>query len=124
MKHRKNIAMLITTFPNHIPILFIRSFFEIRRYKKASDLFFCRILPSCVESVGMWDRLNMKRAEHLLMYTKKSVTDISLQVGISDTNYFTKLFKKAYGKTPLNYRKTKMAVNAGDKMKENAKEKM
>lgn len=34
-----------------------------------------------------------------------SIQDVAAAVGIPDSNYFTKLFKRAYGKTPLQYRK-------------------
>lgn len=46
------------------------------------------------------ERAVMLLAEHTL-----SVQDIANAVGIPDSNYFTKLFKKAYDVTPLQYRK-------------------
>jgi AraC-like DNA-binding protein len=44
-------------------------------------------------------------AADLLKNTKQSVSDIAFYVGYSDNNYFVKVFKKYYGKTPGQYRK-------------------
>ena len=49
--------------------------------------------------------LRLKRAALLLTEHNLSVQDIAAAVGIPDANYFTKLFKRTYGKTPLKYRK-------------------
>jgi AraC-like DNA-binding protein len=44
-------------------------------------------------------------AADLLKNTKQSVSDIAFYVGYSDNNYFVKVFKKYYDKTPGQYRK-------------------
>lgn len=49
--------------------------------------------------------LRMRKACHLLVNTDSSITDISNEVGYSDYCYFSKIFKKTYGMTPLQYRK-------------------
>lgn len=49
--------------------------------------------------------LRLKRAASLLVEYDLSIQDVAVSVGIPDANYFTKLFKRAYGKTPLKYRK-------------------
>lgn len=41
----------------------------------------------------------------LLITTTDTITDIASSVGIHDVNYYTKLFRKEYGKTPSDYRK-------------------
>jgi AraC-like DNA-binding protein len=43
-------------------------------------------------------------AADLLKNTKQSVSDIAFYVGYSDNNYFVKVFKKYYDKTPGQYR--------------------
>ena len=48
----------------------------------------------------------IKRAKKLIRNTDDSISRISLAVGINDTNYFTRMFKKSEGITPLQYRKT------------------
>ncbi len=42
---------------------------------------------------------------NMLLTTNASITEIAANVGIYDVNYYTKLFKKIYGKTPSMYRK-------------------
>lgn len=50
-------------------------------------------------------RMRVKVACDLLRNTEDRVSDIATEVGISDYNYFTKVFKKAIGVTPREYRK-------------------
>ena len=47
----------------------------------------------------------VKRATHLLSTTKLQVQTVAQHCGMSDVNYFSKLFKKYTGKTPNEYRK-------------------
>ena len=47
-----------------------------------------------------------KVACDLLRNTEDRVSDIATEVGIPDYNYFTKVFKKAMGVTPREYRKS------------------
>jgi AraC-like DNA-binding protein len=41
-----------------------------------------------------------------LIETRMTVNEICYSVGINDAFYFSKLFKRAYGLTPTEYRKT------------------
>lgn len=50
--------------------------------------------------------LRLKKACEYLIYSDKSVSDIAKEVGYEDSQYFFKVFKKAIGQTPLQYRKT------------------
>lgn len=57
--------------------------------------------------VTLTDYVNGKRMDHaalLLCTTDFSASAIAQQCGVADNNYFTKLFKKHTGKTPLQYR--------------------
>lgn len=57
--------------------------------------------------------VGMKRVEYavfLLRNTNLSVSAIGQQCGISDNNYFTKIFKKYTGKTPLQMRNEEKQV--------------
>lgn len=47
----------------------------------------------------------IKEAIRLLNSTKMSIQEIASQVGIVDSNYFTKVFKKVIGCTPKEYKK-------------------
>lgn len=49
--------------------------------------------------------IRMQKAAGLLSGTDRTVNDISVSVGINNTNYFYSLFKKKYGMTPAQYRK-------------------
>lgn len=46
----------------------------------------------------------MKQAIRYLNTSNMQIQNIAADVGISDVNYFSKLFKKATGKTPSEYR--------------------
>lgn len=50
--------------------------------------------------------LKIQRACHLLSTTNLSIIDVSLSSGFDDQSYFTKVFKKAKGLTPKQYRST------------------
>lgn len=83
----------------------------------------CFISPSYLSSLfkqdtgtTLIDYINtqrINRAAQLLSGTDQSITAVAEQVGILDVNYFTKIFKKAIGVTPTQYRRehrTKRAV--------------
>ena len=55
------------------------------------------------------DYVNQKRVEHgvfLLNTTNMQIQTVAQHCGISDLNYFTRIFKKQIGKTPSEYKKT------------------
>jgi AraC-like DNA-binding protein len=59
--------------------------------------------------IGVHDYLvfiRLRSAAFELISTNDSVTDIALRNGFSDSNYFKDVFKKKYGMTPREYRKT------------------
>jgi AraC-like DNA-binding protein len=47
--------------------------------------------------------IRLKRAAQLLKESGLSVTEIAYQVGFKDPSYFSKLFKKQFGKAPKEY---------------------
>lgn len=49
--------------------------------------------------------IRLKEAEKLLLQTNSSITEIALQCGFNDSNYFGDVFKKAKGMSPHQYRK-------------------
>jgi AraC family L-rhamnose operon transcriptional activator RhaR/AraC family L-rhamnose operon regulatory protein RhaS len=49
--------------------------------------------------------VRLKHAKTLLSHSTLSITDIAFQVGLNDSNYFTRRFKQAFGITPSTYRK-------------------
>ena len=50
-------------------------------------------------------RIRTEKARQLLLTTNLSVQKISEKIGIDDSNYFVKLFRKDYGAPPTQYRK-------------------
>jgi AraC-like DNA-binding protein len=52
---------------------------------------------------GFISTIQMKKSAQLLKQTNLSISEISVLVGYSDTNYFSKNFKKHFGKTPKTY---------------------
>lgn len=60
--------------------------------------------------MGFKEYLNyvrLKHAQTALLTTSNSITDIALACGFNDSNYFKDLFKKVYGKSPREFRKSK-----------------
>ena len=48
--------------------------------------------------------LRVAEARDLLKHSNLSVSEISWQVGLNDTSYFSKLFREQVGMPPLQYR--------------------
>jgi len=53
--------------------------------------------------------IRLRNAAYELAATDMSVTQIALHCGFSDSNYFKDVFKKKYGMTPREYRKSNRA---------------
>jgi len=49
-------------------------------------------------------RLRLSAATDALIQTDKSITEVALDLGFNDSNYFTRLFKKHTGLSPREYR--------------------
>jgi len=56
------------------------------------------------------NRKRMEHAAHLLQTTRLPVSAVAQSCGISDDNYFTKLFKKFSGTTPVQFRQAQKAI--------------
>ncbi len=48
----------------------------------------------------------VKKAAHLLQSTQMNISQISYELGFDDSLYFSRIFKKRFGVSPLNYRKS------------------
>lgn len=57
-------------------------------------------------TVNFIKELRIKKACEYLVSSDKSISDISSEVGYEDSQYFFRVFKKATGLTPLEYRRT------------------
>ena len=51
------------------------------------------------------NKIRVEKAAVLLKNTDESITDIALNVGFSDLNYFSRIFKKVMNCTPKEYKK-------------------
>ncbi|WP_372782446.1 GlxA family transcriptional regulator [Litorivivens sp.] len=49
--------------------------------------------------------LRLRAARELLQQSNLAVGEIAQTVGIGDPNYFSRLFRREYGETPVNYRR-------------------
>lgn len=61
-----------------------------------------------VTGMGFKEYLNFVRLKHAqtaLLTTNNTITNIALEYGFNDSNYFKDLFKKVYGKSPREFRK-------------------
>lgn len=61
-----------------------------------------------ITGMGFKEYLNFVRLKHAqtaLLTTSNTITDIALENGFNDSNYFKDLFKKVYGKSPREFRK-------------------
>jgi len=57
------------------------------------------------ESLGDYIiRVKMERARYLLRHTNRKIYEITAELGYQNPQYFSKMFKKYYGMTPLEYR--------------------
>lgn len=56
-------------------------------------------------------QVRMQRACQLLQKSKLTVSEIAYSVGFSDPKYFTKCFKKEFGKTPSEYKNTPLSYD-------------
>lgn len=56
----------------------------------------------------------LERAQHQILYTKQSITEIALQSGFSSSSVFIQCFKGYYGYTPGMYRKMYMLKHDGE----------
>ncbi len=52
--------------------------------------------------------IRLCEAEKLLTFTDKNITEISAEVGFSSCSYFSRLFKKEKGISPMSYRKAQL----------------
>ncbi len=76
-------------------LVFMQPNYFIRRFKKAFG----------VPPMAYLARLRLYKAMELLISTEQSTEQIARQVGIEDTSYFARFFKKNSGVTPREYRK-------------------
>ncbi|MCF2443957.1 helix-turn-helix domain-containing protein [Dyadobacter sp. CY345] len=55
-------------------------------------------------TIGLIHEYVIEQAEILLLQTDMDVSDVAHQLGFDNISYFSRLFKKAKGKTPVEIR--------------------
>jgi AraC-like DNA-binding protein len=58
-------------------------------------------------------RLRIQKSTEMLRNTDFSITEIALQVGFNDSNYFTRQFRNSLGESPRSFRLKKSRQNGG-----------
>lgn len=76
-------------------LIFMQPTYFIRKFTKAFGM----------SPQNYFSRLKLMKAMNLLASTDLSVEEIALSIGISDTSYFSRFFKKHCKITPTEYRK-------------------
>ena len=73
-----------------------------------NEQYFCRFFKKIIgkSPIAYLNELRMKQAARLLLETDHSVMNICLECGFNNLGNFMQIFKKTYGMTPLQYRKT------------------
>lgn len=79
---------------------------DVARAMNYSDAYFCKLFKQCfrVNFSVYLNEYRITRAKELLQTTRLNVRAVSIACGYSDSNYFTRVFKRITGKTPSEYR--------------------
>jgi two-component system, response regulator YesN len=67
-----------------------------------------KLLRTATGNAAMWhlhDR-RLQEAKTLLGQPELQITEVATAAGFADNNYFSRLFKRTFGKTPTTYRET------------------
>lgn len=105
--YSKSNVMLIETAKKYIQMNYNKdiSLDEIAKLVSMSTYHLSRIF-SKFEGITYKDyliKLRMEKAKQLMKEGKKSIKEISIEVGYTDQNYFSKSFKKYFSKSPSDF---------------------
>ena len=84
---------------------------ELAKSCRISKFHFCRIFKSVMgmSAIQYLNTHRLKIADTLIKNSDKSIGEIALICGFEDTSYFCRIYKKCYGKTPMQ---TKKEINS------------
>ena len=91
LRHLKSLSVSLQDAADH----FTTSTRTLSRYLQKAGVNFQSLL----------DQERVRRAKDLLIFTELSLTDISYQLGFSDSSHFTKVFKRETKQLPSQFRK-------------------
>jgi transcriptional regulator GlxA family with amidase domain len=85
---------------------------ELARMAQMSKRSFIRAFQAATGSspISYLIEQRVNRAATLLRKEEGSITEIAFQVGFSDSNYFTRQFRKVFGVSPRDYRRKRGRV--------------
>lgn len=80
---------------------------ELAAKSHLSKRHFLRIFHDCIgrSPIDHLMHVRLRKAAGLLRHTDRTITDIAFDCGFSDSNYFTRCFRKTMNETPMQYRK-------------------
>lgn len=81
---------------------------ELAKKSHLSKRHFTRIFQDCIgrSPIDQLMYVRCQKAAELLKGTERTITDIAFDCGFSDSNYFTRCFRKTMNQTPKQYRKS------------------
>lgn len=84
----------------------ILSMQDVAQAMNYSDTHFCRLFKQCfhVNFSVYLNEYRIEQAKKLLIYSNKTVKEISIACGYRDTSYFIRVFKRFTGATPSDFR--------------------
>ena len=97
---KKALGMINKNFMNHLTLETFSKELSISKYhfqKKFKH--YMGISP-----IEYLNNIRIDKAKTLLMITNYSIAEIAIRTGFTDQNYFTKVFKKLQGETPVFFR--------------------
>lgn len=74
---------------------------------------------TCTDYITM---LRMEKAKEMLWNTKKSITDIAIEMGYSSSQYFSKVFNEYVGMSPRKFRNSWRGIIAEEKLYDETRE--
>lgn len=79
---------------------------QIARDMNYSESYFSKLFKQCFDKnfVQYLTDVRIEAAKELLKNPKVNIKDVSTQVGYRDNSYFTKVFRRATGQSPSEYR--------------------
>jgi AraC-like DNA-binding protein len=79
---------------------------ELAGKSHLSKRHFTRIFQECIgrSPIDQLMHVRCRKAAELLKGTERTITDIAFDCGFSDSNYFTRCFRRIMGQTPKQYR--------------------
>jgi len=74
--------------------------------------YFCKIFKQATGKTftNYLNLVRVSKAEDLLIFTDKSVTEIACETGFSNIQYFNRIFKSVHGRTPSDFRKLQFSI--------------